>query len=362
MPRLVIKSWPANPYALGGKSERRAIRYRAFIPDLIADKQFNLPSNIVTDVSNAERSIAALNLNPPNITNLEVLARRLLRAESLASSRIEGLVLSQRRLAKAEANESSNRDETAKSVLNNVCAMEKAIELGCESHTILLNDILLLHKILMLETTTPDIAGKLRDKQNWIGGNFYNPGRADYVPPPPEVVNELLYDLVIFINRTDLSPVVHTALIHAQFETIHPFADGNGRVGRALIHVALRRHGITNRYVPPVSLVLASDIKNYVIGLTAFREGSFVNWIQIFAKALHKAAIKASELSVKLAQLQELWRRRASYPRNKSSTDSLIEELPAYPIITLATAQKILNRSKQAVNEAITNLANCGVI
>jgi Fic family protein len=180
-----------------------------------------------------------------------VLARRLLRAESVASSRIEGLVLSQRRLARAEAEEADARDETARSVLGNVVAMEHAVALGAGAKPLRLKDVLDIHRVLMLATTTPRIAGELRERQNWIGGNAYNPGRADFVPPPPEHVKGLMNDLVAFMNRTDLPPVVQAAIAHAQFETIHPFADGNGRVGRALIHVVLRRRGLAPRSSRP---------------------------------------------------------------------------------------------------------------
>ncbi|HZZ85990.1 MAG TPA: Fic family protein [Anaeromyxobacteraceae bacterium] len=304
----------------------------------------------------------ALNRDPPRMASLEVLARRLLRAESVASSRIEGLVLSQRRLARAEVEEADTRDETARSVLGNVAAMEEAVALGSVTRPLRPSDVLALHRVLMLATTTPQIAGELRDRQNWIGGNAYNPGRADFVPPPPELVKELVKDLVAFINRTDLPPVVQAAVAHAQFETIHPFADGNGRVGRALIHVVLRRRGLAPRYVPPVSLVLAADSKAYVGGLTAFREERAGDWILLFARALERAAAKASELARKLAELQETWRDRAGRPRRHSSAEALIVQLPAHPIVTVATAQKFLGRSKQAVNEAIAVLADKGVL
>lgn len=214
----------------------------------------------------------------------------------------------------------------------------------------------------MLATTTPQIAGELRDTQNWIGGNAYNPGRADFVPPPPERVKDLMNDLVALVNRTDLPPLVQAAVAHAQFETIHPFADGNGRVGRALIHVVLRRRGLAPRYVPPVSLVLAADARAYVAGLTAFREDRAAGWILLFANAIERAAAKASELALRLAELQERWRERAGRPRRHSSAEALIVELPAHPIVTVATAQKLLGRSKQAVNEAIAVLAEKGVL
>lgn len=362
MARYETRSWPANPSAPGGRAERRAFRYRAFVPNPVASLNLALPSSVAAAVSTAERAVDALNRDPPRLASLEVLARRLLRAEAVASSRIEGLVLSQRRLARAEADEADARDETARSVLGNVAAMEEAVALGSGARPMRLSDVLALHRALMLATTTPQIAGELRNRQNWIGGNAYNPGRADFVPPPPELVKELMGDLVVFVNRTDLPPVVQAAVAHAQFETIHPFADGNGRVGRALIHVMLRRRGLAPRYVPPVSLVLAADAKGYVAGLTAFREDRAADWILLFAQALERAAAKASELALRLAELQERWRERAGRPRRHSSAEGLIVELPAHPIVTVATAQKFLGRSKQAVNEAIAALADKGVL
>ena len=361
MARYETRSWPADPAAPGGRAERRAFSYRAFIPDPISDLQLALPSHVAAAVSVAERAVDALNRDPPRLASLEVLARRLLRAESIASSRIEGLVLSQRLLARAEAEDADGRDETARSVLGNVVAMEHAVALGAGAKPLRTNDVVEIHRHL-IATTTPRIAGTLRDRQNWIGGNAYNPGRADFVPPAPERVKGLMDDLVAFMNRTDLPPVVQAAIAHAQFETIHPFADGNGRVGRALIHVVLRRRGLAPRYVPPVSLALATDAKAYVGGLTAFRDDRPADWIFLFAQAIERAAAKASELALRLAELQERWRERAGRPRRHSSAEALIVELPAHPIVTVATAQKFLGRSKQAVNEAIAVLAEKGVL
>ena len=362
MARYETRSWPADPAAPGGRAERRAFSYRAFVPDPIAQLELSLPSNVAAAVSTAERAVDALNRDPPRQASLEVLARRLLRAESVASSRIEGLVLSQRRLARAEAEAPDAQDETARSVLGNVVAMEHAVALGAGAIPLRLKDVLGIHRHLMVATTTPDIAGKLRDRQNWIGGNAFNPGRADFVPPAAERVKGLMDDLVAFMNRTDLPPVVQAAVTHAQFETIHPFADGNGRVGRALIHVVLRRRGLAPRYVPPVSLVLAADAKAYIAGLMSYREDHLADWILLFAEAIERASAKASELARRLAELQERWRERAGRPRRHSSAEALIVELPAHPIVTVATAQKVLGRSKQAVNEAIAGLAEKGVL
>jgi Fic family protein len=360
--RFETLSWPADPTVPGGRSERRSFRHQAFVPDPIAALQLSIPSSVAASVSAAERAIDALNRDPPRLASLEVLARRLLRSESVASSRIEGLVLSQRRLARAEAEEDAARDETARSVLGNVTAMEEAVALGTGAMPLRLKDVLAIHRTLMLATTTPQIAGELRTGQNWIGGNTFNPVRAVFVPPPPRRVRSLMDDLVVFMNRTDLSPVVQAAIAHAQFETIHPFADGNGRVGRALIHVVLGRRGLAPRYVPPVSLVLAADAPAYVSGLTAYREDRSAEWIDLFAIAIGRAAEKATNLAARLAELQAAWRVRSGKPRRHSSVEALIVALPAHPILTVATGQKLLGRSKQAVNEAIAVLAESGVL
>jgi Fic family protein len=362
VPRFVQRSWPADPNAPGGRKERQSFRYEAFVPDPVGRLQLTLPAQIAATVSTAERQVDLLNRDPPAMASLEVLPRRLLRAESVASSRIEGLVLSQRRLAKAEAEGVETRDDTARSVLGNVAAMEEAVKLGARERPLKTRDILEIHRILMEATSTPGIAGKLRDQQNWIGGNAFNPGRADFVPPPPELVQGLMNDLCLFISRTDLSPVLQAAIAHAQFETIHPFADGNGRVGRALIHVVLRRRELAVRYVPPVSLVLAADARRYIAGLTAFREQRIAEWCSLFAEAIQVAAATATELAESLAQLQQSWRTRAGMPRRHSSAEALIKLLPAYPIVTLTTATKLLGRSKQAANEAIAALARAEVL
>jgi hypothetical protein len=145
MARYETRSWPANPGALGRRADRRAFSYRAFVPDPIADLQLPLPSAAAAAVSSAERAVDALNRDPPRLASLEVLARRLLRAESVASSRIEGLVLSQRRLARAEVEEGDARDETARSVLGNVIAMEHTV--GAGTKPLRLEDVLEIYAL-----------------------------------------------------------------------------------------------------------------------------------------------------------------------------------------------------------------------
>jgi len=114
------------------------------------------------------------------------------------------------------------------------------------------------HQRLLAGTRLDAHAGAIRQEQNWIGGSSYNPCSAAFVPPPPEYVPDLLDDLCQFCNSDDIPAVAQAAIAHAQFDTIHPFVDGNGRTGRALIHLVLRRRGLATRVLPPVSLVLAT--------------------------------------------------------------------------------------------------------
>ncbi|HEX9243983.1 MAG TPA: Fic family protein [Anaeromyxobacter sp.] len=362
MPRFENRRWEADFSAPGAKKNRRSFTYKAFVPDALEGFAPSLPAATVALVSDAEQTVQTLNLDPPQLASLEVVARRLLRAEAVASSSIEGLKISQRRLAEAELGADDARDVTAKSVLGNVAAMDAALELGSSKAALQVSDVLEIHRLLMESTDHPDRAGKLRTTQNWIGGTSYNPLNAVFVPPPPELVESLMEDLVRFASRSDLPAAVQAAVAHAQFETIHPFGDGNGRTGRALIHVVLRRRGLTPRFVPPVSLVLATNASEYIAGLTAFREGRLTGWLDGFARALRSAAKKSADLARDIAAMQAAWRQRAGNPRADSSAEGLIVALPAYPVLTAASAAKVLDRSVQAANTALAVLENAGVL
>jgi Fic family protein len=183
-----------------------------------------------------------------------------------------------------------------------------------------------------------------------------------FVPPPEDLVIPLLEDLVAFIGREDLPGVPQAAIAHAQFETIHPFIDGNGRVGRALVHVILRRRGIAARFVPPVSIVLAARPAAYVAGLTAFREGRLPDWIGSFSEAAGRAAAVSIELADEVVALQADWRQRAGKPRAGSAASRLIALLPALPVLSAPTARAAIGISQQQTLAGLKALAGAGVI
>jgi Fic family protein len=355
--------WPTDPGAYGGRKARRPGAYQVFIPDEIAERDFPLDGDAVAAVTEATRALQHLESSPPRVATLGALAQNLLRSESVASSRIEGVHLSHKRLARAAYQaESGQRDGRAAEVLGNVDAMRRAIEIGVTGNPLTVADVEDVHRTLLRFTQDADIAGVVRESQNWIGGNDYNPIGAAYVPPPPECVRPLLDDFCAFATRTDLAPIVQAGIAHAQFETIHPFADGNGRVGRALIYAVLRRRGEIRHYVPPISLILAAEPKTYVGGLTRFREGAVSAWIAEFADAAARAAKEAERLADGIERLQSSWLEALGQPRRDAAVRQLVSALPQQPVIDVAVAQALTGKSHVAVGNALLALERAGIL
>ena len=355
--------WPADPGAYGGRKARRAGAYNVFIPHEIAGGDFPLDGGAVAAVTEATRALQHLEASPPRIATIGALAQNLLRSESVASSRIEGVHLSNKRLARAayQADE-GQRDRWAAEVLGNVEAMKRAIEIGTAGSPLTVADIEDIHRTLLRFTEDTEIAGVVRTTQNWIGGNDYNPVGAAYVPPSPEHVRPLLEDLCRFVNRIDLAPIVQAGIAHAQFETIHPFADGNGRVGRAFVYTVLRRRGEIGNYIPPVSLILAAEPKSYVGGLTGYRSGGVSGWLVQFADATTRAAIQAERLADRIEQRQSAWLDQLGQPRRDAAVRQLVRVLPQQPVIDVAAAQRLTGKSHVAVGRALQQLEHAGVL
>ena len=359
MPTTVERIWEGDPGAMGGRRARASFRYRAFVPDEIAGLTPSVPFDVADLSAEAEAAIRALN-DRASVRGLEAIGPLLLRSEAVASSRIEGYDVSSLNLAHALIDPRAAKG-SAKVVASNVSAMEEAIAIGNASAPVSADDLLAIHATLMAGDARAR-PGRVREEQNWIGGRLGNPSDAAFVPPPEDLVTLLLEDLVTFIARDDLPAVPQAAIAHAQFETIHPFIDGNGRVGRALIHVVLRRRGVAARFVPPVSIVLAARPAAYVDGLTAFREGRVADWIGSFAGAAGRAATVSIELADQVAALQESWRERAGRPRGGSAASKLIGLLPALPVVSAPTARVAIGVSQQQTLAALKALADAGVI
>lgn len=359
MPRAVERRWQGDPGALGGRRARASFRYLAFVPDEIAALSPIVPFEVADLSADAEAAIRSLN-ERASVGGLEAIGPLLLRSEAVASSRIEGHEVSSLNLARALIDPRAARG-SARAVAANVSAMEEAIAVGDRNAPVTVDDLLAIHAVLMAgdERARP---GHVRTEQNWIGGRLGNPSGAAFVPPPEDLVMPLLGDLVAFIARDDLPAVAQAAIAHAQFETIHPFIDGNGRVGRALVHVVLRRRGVAARFVPPISIVLATRPSAYIDGLVAFREGRIADWIGSFASAASHAALTSIELAEQVAALQAEWRVRAGRPRAGSAASRIIALLPALPVLSAPTARAAIGVSQQQTLAALKALSGTGVI
>jgi Fic family protein len=375
MSRVVRRRWEAEPGSGLSRRDRRSCAYEAYVPDPLVGRRITLDGDVAADVADAEAAIARLNAGAVTLVDTEALARLLLRAESVASSRIEGLEVGPRRLIRAEAARilgDSSGDVTADEVLGNIEAMAWALDTLARREAITLEGLLEVHRRLLDGTHLAEHAGKVRTRQNWIGGSGYNPCTASFVPPPHEEIGALLEDLCSFCNQDSLPALAQAAIAHAQFETIHPFIDGNGRTGRALIHVVLRRRGLAGRVLPPISLILATQADQYIAGLTATRyrgkadsqpaHDGLNDWIARFASAASRSVVDAGAFEARVTEIQEGWRSRVGRVRADSATDRLIRALPGAPMVTVHGASDLIGRSFQQTNEAIARLVQRNVL
>jgi Fic family protein len=376
MSELLDRHWQGQVAGSGvSRRDRRSCSYKAYLPDPLVGRRFVLDGEVAADVADAEAAIGRLNAEARALIDTEALARVLLRAESVASSRIEGLEIGARRLLRAEAARSAqgaSSDVTASEVLGNIDAMIYGIESIGLGDEITVDVLLEIHRRLLAGTRLEEHGGSLREVQNWIGGSDYNPCSADYVPPPQEFVVDLMDDLCAFCNTEDLPAVAQAAIAHAQFETIHPFVDGNGRTGRAIIHLVLRRRGLAPHALPPVSLVLATLARDYVGGLTASRyvgspsdseASSGVNaWVATFAGACIRSVADATAFESRASSLEEQWRERVGRVRANSATDLLLHRLAGAPVLTAESAGVLLGRTFTPANEAIQRLVQAGIL
>ena len=375
MARVIRKRWPSDLTA-PSRRDAKGCEYEAYLPDPLAGRAMSLDGEVAADVAEAEAALTRFDLKVHGLVDTEALARLLLRAESVASSKIEGLEVGPRRLLRAEAAREFGDDTSditaAGRSLSNIDAMRHGIESVHVGSSITVELLLQIHRRLLGGTRSEHQAGQFRTVQNWIGGSDYNPCTASFVPPPPTSVPERIEDLVAFCNDDSLPAVAQAALAHAQFETIHPFVDGNGRTGRTLIHLVLRRRGIATKFHPPVSLILATHARDYVEGLTATRyrgpatstqaHRGVNTWVSTFAGACRRAVSDAETFEQRAQSIEQEWRERLGRVRANSATDLLLHQLVGAPVITVKSAAALIARSTVQTNNAVNRLVETGIL
>ena len=276
-------------------------------------------------------------------------AALLLRSESASSSQIENLTAGARRIALAQLGDTSSTN--ASLIASNVKAVQAAIDL---SEDLTVENIAVMHHAL-LNASDLNIAGEYRTAQNWIRGN--SPHTAEFVPPHPDRVLPAMDDLVAFMRRDDVPALTQAAIAHAQFETIHPFADGNGRTGRAIVSALLRAKGVTEKVTIPVSSGLLTDTGLYFDALGSYREGRIQPIVERFAESSLRAVDNGRLLAAEIRGVESDYRERL--PAAPASDRRVLAMLPGEPAVTadmisdhtgtpLATAYRAIDRLEAA--------------
>ncbi|WP_225216795.1 Fic family protein [Microbacterium pullorum] len=259
----------------------------------------------------------------------------LLRSEAASSSQIENLTASARAIFSAELGAKTGRN--AEQIAANTRSMQAAIDLSRE---ITPEAIRQMHAVLMAGQPR-HAPGEWRTEAVWIGTRTDTPVGAEYVAPHHTRIEAGIDDLAEFAGRTDVPALVAVALAHAQFETIHPFTDGNGRTGRALAQSMLRHYGVTRSVAVPVSAGLLADVNGYHQALTAYRAGDIDPIVLSFANASLRAVANARQLVEDIDQIRAGWDERFS-ARRDSNAWKLLDILTHRPVLDAASAAREL--------------------
>lgn len=313
IPKSLPSQWPALTYedqvwggggiaAVGPAATRasdKGSRYRSAVPPMIATLAPRATPDVEELAQEAEDELHRF--DSEHGEKMRGFAPILLRSEAAASSQIENLTASARQIFTAELGGTGKRN--ASEIVANTRSMERAISLSADLSP---NSMAQMHHVLMQDQAhhTP---GEIRDQPVWIGKNASSPVGAVYVAPDYKRVPNLLTDLAVFAQRYDIPALVQVAVAHAQFETIHPFSDGNGRTGRALAQAMLRRRRLTRNSAVPVSAGLLVDVAGYHQSLTDYRDGDVSPIVKSFASAALRAVPNGRHLIADIDAIGDQW-------------------------------------------------------
>ncbi len=341
---------------------------RAFVPHPLPPADPALSSAAFVELNRqSELALAHLSAVSGLVPSVDWLLYSAMRKEALLTSQIEGTQATLTDLFDDEAGFKVSNTEDVKEVTNYLRALRWvqeqlrapsglpiSVRLLCEAHRLLLDGARGAGKQ----------PGEMRRSQNWIGGT--RPGNAVFVPPPPEHVPELLANLERFVHAatTDLPPLVKVALIHAQFETIHPFLDGNGRIGRLLIAALFEQWGLLSEPLMYLSGYLKQHQVEYYRRLSAIRtDGDWESWVSFFLEGVATAAADAEKNIIAVASLIAADRRRLlQSPKASPASYRLFEMLPLMPRFSVERVRQQLDTSFPTANAAVKALQVLGVV
>jgi len=363
-----MTNWPAHRYEPrpwqqrqrgGSRADRTTTEVTVALPPLIADRTVPIDAALAAEMEEALAEIVAL--DQTHGEQLDALGVLLLRTESVASSKIELVEAGVDDYARALHGSKANSSAT--SMVAATTALEALLQDTDRNGRIRPDALLTAHRALMADDPSEHAyAGRWRDVQNWIGGSDYSPRNALYIPPPPETVPAAITDLLTFANRDDLPVLAQAAVAHAQFESIHPFTDGNGRIGRALINAILRHRRATTRVVVPLASALVAHRDHYFGVLGAYRAGELQPLIGSFATASRIAAAESRVTAQRLADAPDEWADLLGRVRAGSAAEKLLALLPARPVLSAEDACALTNAPISSVYAAIDRLCDAGVL
>lgn len=327
--------------------------YRPAVPANIADLVLDLPPSVLAEAESASREITRFDAELGG--EIAPFAAVLLRSESAASSQIENLTASSRAIAEAEL-PGGKAKRNAAMIVANTAAMQAAIAL---SDTVDANAILAMHRALMANEPrhTP---GEFRTEPVWIGGGS-TPIGAAFVGPPHELVHGAIDDLITFAQRADVPALPQIAVAHAQFETIHPFTDGNGRTGRALVQAVLCNKGLTRQVTVPVSAGLLADTDSYFAALTAYRDGDAAPIIERFSQASVLAIVNGRQLVAEIRGIRESWNDVIT-ARSDSAVWKVADLLTRRPVVNAALLAQELGIESTNAHRYLNPLTEAGIL
>ena len=342
----------------GSKQDRTLTKIEVSLPPLIGHRPYQASPNLVSPLETAVADLREVDSGSRAL--LTTMSSFMVRTDSVASSKIESIEASTEDFARAIAGSRAN--QSASLMAAGVSAIVSLIDSVGASGEFTTASILEAHQNLFRDDETESrFAGQFREVQNWIGGSNYSPYLADYIPPPPELVGEYIEDLLIFLNRDDIPAVAQAAIGHAQFESIHPFTDGNGRIGRAIINAVFRRRGVSRRVVTPVASALVANQAKYFKTLIDYRAGEVDDLILNLALAAQISGRESLISELNLETLPVAWLQLAK-PRAGSAADRLIHLLVENPVLSAEQAERLISASTQSIYEAMDALERAGVV
>ncbi|MCU1534592.1 MAG: hypothetical protein JWR53_1073 [Glaciihabitans sp.] len=338
------------------RAQRDRVRqpYSSAIVPQIAKLSMELPGDLATEIDEATQLLTRFDaeVGPGGLP----FASILLRTESASSSEIENLTSGARAIAEAELGERETGN--AAQIVRNVRTMESALALADNID----GESIIAMQTALLGSVAPSFTGQWRDEQVWIGGDSLSPHLADFVPPHHNRVPAAMDDVMAFIGRVDIPVLAQVPIAHAQFETIHPFPDGNGRTGRAIVQAMLRLGRVTTNIVVPVSAGLLHDVRDYYNALTAYRRGELRPIITAFTRAASYAVVNGRQLVRDIGKIETDWEDKMRGLRSDAAARRASVLAIAHPVLNSDLVIRELSVAPPTAFRALDALVERGVL